>query len=116
MALDADLALKLRPEKEHGYSILLRDLFALVAFVVGEEDETLGICPFQQHNPRSRSSGGLDCAQREGVGLANVGLGCFIEPAAKKRDRILSGLRLEQFSAAVVAPALREIQSPARTH
>src|SRR5437867_3677294 len=87
-ALDAHLALQLRPaEKQHRLRVFL-ELTALAAAVVRVEDEAERVEALQQHGTRRRTPLFRGGRERHRVGQSYTGLQGLVEPAAELRERI----------------------------
>ena len=87
-SLDSHLALELRPiENERGLRIR-RQFARLAAAVIGEEQESVLIAAFEEHDSRGRSAVGRRRRQRHRVGLQDPRCLDFVHPRPELLARI----------------------------
>src|SRR4051794_39444654 len=91
-----DLTLQLRPVEDHRRVRIRRQLAALLAPVIGEEDESALVEAFEQNDAGRRRALRADGGQRHRVRLLQLRLEHLLEPAAELGDRFRADAALVQ--------------------
>ena len=107
--LNAHLSFQLFPEKHEGYFGVGGYLLAFGAVVVGEEYESIGIQPLEQHYAGMWLHAGIHSSQCHGIDLGNLSRFGFGKPGSEESERIKANSFLIESSEPVILSDISNI-------